>query len=184
MYLRQSLIPSLQQQLDQYSRYKLTNCQFFEIGKIFSKEGDKYIEKNALGIYHYNPDILQRDVLQNISPDKSAIKFTHNFAEIILDDLPKPQKYLPQTTINTAYELTSQIITLDANISLDTKKDPISLIQKYSEIIGNQYLWEIIITDIYRDTKTNKFRYTFRVSYFNTDDKTAKELHLKSFGLK
>ena len=107
-----------------------------------------------------------------------------NFAEIILDDLPKPEKYIPQTTINSAYELTSQIITLDANITLDKQEEPENLIKKYSQIIGDQYLWEITITDIYHDTKTDKYRYTFRASYFNTDDKTAKELHLKSFDLK
>jgi phenylalanyl-tRNA synthetase beta chain len=183
IYLRQSLIPSLIQQLDQYTRYKLTNCQFFEIGKVFSKEGDKYIEKNALGMYHYNKDLLSRDARSCVSTDKK-INIVDNFAEIILDDLPKPEKYIPQTTINNAYELTSQIITLDANITLDNQEEPENLIKKYSQIIGDQYLWEIVITDIYHDVKNNKYRYTFRVSYFNTDDKTAKELHLKSFGLK
>jgi phenylalanyl-tRNA synthetase beta chain len=183
IYLRQSLIPSLQQQLDQYSRYKLTNCQFFEIGKVFFKMGDKYIEKTALGIYNYNANTLRKDVLQNVSTDESSINFVGSFAEIVLDDLPKPQKYIPKTANNTAYELTGQIITLDANITLDHQEDPISLIKKYSQIIGDKYLWEIIITDVYHDTKVNQYRYTFRVSYFNTDDKTAKELHLKSFGL-
>ena len=184
VYLRQSLIPSLNQQLDQYTRYKLTNCQFFEIGKVFNLINNKFVEQNALCIYNYNADTLRRDVLQNVSTNESTINFVDNFAEIILDDLSKPEKYLPQTTVNTAYELTSQIITLDANITLDKQEEPESLIKKYSQIIGNQYLWEIVITDVYHDTKTNKYRYTFRVSYFNTDDKTAKDLHLKSFGLK
>ncbi|MCW1948995.1 MAG: phenylalanine--tRNA ligase beta subunit-related protein [Candidatus Shapirobacteria bacterium] len=184
IYLRQSLIPSLQQQLNQYSRYKLINCQFFEIGKVFSRIGDKYLEKTALGIYHYNADQLRRDAQSCISTNESLINFDGNFVEIILDDLSKPEKYIPQTTPNTAYELTSQIITLDANITLDNQEEPKNLIKKYSQIIGDQYLWEIIITDIYHDTKNDKYRYTFRVSYFNTDDKTAKDLHLKSFGLK
>ena len=184
IYLRQSLIPSLQQQLDQYSRYKLTNCQFFEIGKVFNLINNKFVEQIALCLYNYNVDALRRDVLQNVSTDEPKINFVGNFTEIILDDLPKPQKYTPQTANNAAYELTGQIITLDANITLDHQEDPISLLKKYSQIIGNKYLWEIVITDIYHDTKTNQYRYTFRVSYFNTDDKTAKELHLKSFDLK
>ena len=185
IYLRQSLIPSLQQQLDQYSRYKLNNCQFFEIGKVFSKIGDKFIEKTALGIYNYNLEKLHSDLnCLNIPLVKEGMREIGSFAEIILDDLSKIEKYIPKTTVNNAYELTSQIITLDANITLDNQEEPEDLIKKYSQIIGNQYLWEIIITDIYHDTKTNKYRYTFRVSYFNTDDKTAKDLHLKSFGLK
>lgn len=183
IYLRQSLIPSLEQQLDQYSRYKLPQPQFFEIGKIFSQEGDKYIEKNALGIYNHNADILRRDVLQNVTANEKNIKINGNFVEIILDDLPKPEKYIPVQQKNNAYELTSQIITLDANITLEEKSDPVELIEKYSKIIGSQYLWQLIITDIYQDQKTNKYRYTFQASYFNLDDKTAKSIHLKTFDL-
>jgi len=181
IYLRQSLIPSLKQQLEQYSRYKLTQPQFFEIGKTFNLSGDKFIEQNTLGIYC--PD-EQRLISDLKSLNLNAKIVDKNFAEIILDNLVKPKNYLPKIQNNSAYELTSQIITLDANITLETKEDPIELIKKYTQIIGQEILWEIIITDIYHDSKNNKYRYTFRVSYFNTDDKTAKETHLNSFNLK
>lgn len=185
IYLRQSLIPSLKQQLDQYSRFKLNATQFFEIGKIFHQEGDKYIEQNALGIYCSDSQKLQLDIKSlNLPLTKERIREIDNFTEIIIDDLPKIKNYTPKILNQSAYELTSQIITLDANITLNTQEDPINLIQKYSQIIGYKILWEIIITDVYYDTKNNKYRYTFRVSYFNTDDKTAKEIHLKSFCLK
>ena len=180
VYLRQSLIPSLAQQLDQYSRFKLPEPQFFEIGKVFSKEGDKFIEKNALGIYHHDSKQLLTDL------EKLNLKTQltdNNFAEIIIDDLPKLDKYIPEQHKNTAVELTSQIITLDANITLDTKEDPFKLIEKYSKIIGSENLWKLIITDIYQDSKTNKYRYTFQASYFNLDDKMAKSIHLKTFDL-
>ena len=180
IYLRQSLIPSLEQQLDQYNRFKLPEPQFFEIGKIFSKEGDNFVEKNALGIYHHNQSQLLTD-LKNLNLKNQIIN--NNFAEIIIDDLPKPEKYIPNQHQNNAIELTSQIITLDANIVLNTKEDPIKLIEKYSQIIGSKNLWKLIITDIYQDPKTNKYRYTFQASYFNLDDKTAKSIHLKTFDL-
>jgi len=182
IYLRQSLIPSLKQQLDQYSRYKLINPQFFEIGKIFFQIGNEYIEKNALGIYNSNIDQLSKDALLFSSINK--ISFDGNFAEIIIDDLDKPKSYSPIIETNSAYELTSQIIILDANITLDKQEDPLKLIKKYSNIIGQQILWDIIITDIYHDSKNDKYRYTFRVSYFNIDDKTAKDIHLSAFNLK
>lgn len=180
IYLRQSLIPSLQQQLDQYTRFKLPQPKFFEIGKVFSKEGDKFIEKNALAFYNYDSkqlisDIKKLNLITNV--------VDQNFIEIIIDDLPKLDKYIPQTINNTAFELTSQIITLDANLILDIKEEPLDLIKKYSEIIGTDHLWKLIITDIYQDPKTNKYRYTFQASYFNLDDKSAKSLHLKSFNL-
>jgi phenylalanyl-tRNA synthetase beta chain len=180
IYLRQSLIPSLTQQLDQYNRFKLPQPQFFEIGKIFSKEGVKFIEKNSLSIYHHDSKQLINDLKQL---NLTANIVDQNFAEIILDNLPKPDKYIPKIVHNTAVELTSQIITLDANLTLDIKEDPITLIEKYSNIIGQDHLWKLIITDVYQDSKTNKYRYTFQASYFNLDDKSAKLLHLKSFNL-
>ena len=180
IYLRQSLTQSLIKQLDQYQRFKLPNPQFFEIGKIFYKEGDHFLEKNSLALYHHDSKQLISD-LQTLNL-KAEIK-NNNFAEIIIDDLKKLDHYLPQDISNQAIELNSQIITLDANIILDTKQDPIKLINKYSQIIGPKILWTLIITDIYQDPKTNKYRYTFQASYFNTDDKTAKAIHLKTFDL-
>lgn len=181
IYLRQSLIPSLKQQLDQYTRFKLTNSHFFEIGKIFSQKDGQYIEQNALGIYCPDSDKLISDLKQL---NLNANIIDQNFAEIILDNLEKPNSYTPKVLNQSAYELTSQLIILDANITLETKEDPINLIKKYSDLIGPEILWEMVITDIYHDQKTNRYRYTFRVSYFNTDDKTAKEKHLSAFGLK
>lgn len=153
IYLRQSLIPSLKQQLDQYHRFKLPNPKFFEIGKIFYQENGKFIEKYALGKYD-----------------------GQNFSEIILDDLPKPDKYIPQNTNNNAIELTSQIITLDANVTIKNGESE-QLIKHYSSLIDKNILWSVEIVDIYED------RYTFRVCYYNCDDKTAKKIHLKTFGL-
>jgi phenylalanyl-tRNA synthetase beta chain len=182
IYLRQSLIPSLEQQLDQYNRYKLPNPQFFEIGKIFYQQNDQFIEKNALCLYNSNYDNLARDARSCVSSDNQII-FKNNFAEIILDDLEKPEKYIPNQQKNNACELTSQIITLDANIILDQKENNEELIKKYSNLIDPKCLWQLIITDIYQDQKTNKYRYTFQASYFNIDDKTAKSIHLKTFNL-
>lgn len=154
IYLRHSLIPSLKLQLDQYSRYKLPNPKFFEIGKIFYQQDGKYVEKYTLGKYD-----------------------GQEFSEIILDDLPKPENYVPKSIDNNAIELTGQIITLDANVNLDAPEDPIKLIQKYSVLIDKNILWSMEIIDIY------KTRYTFRINYYNTDDKTAKNIHLDTFDL-
>lgn len=180
IYLRQSLIPSLVQQLDQYQRYKLNHPQFFEIGKIFYKEGDNYIEKNSLGIYNPNPIQLKNDLQYLNLPDNTK---DTSFIEIIIDNLPKINTYQPIVAHQSAYELLSQLVILDANIVFDSIQDSSQLIKKYTQIIGQKYFWEMVITDIYQDTNNQKYRYTLRVSYFNVDDKTAKEIHLKAFGL-
>ena len=180
IYLRQSLIPSLKRQLDQYQRYKLNQPQFFEIGKIFFKEGDNYIEKNSLAIYHHNPEQLKNDLQYLDLPQSNK---ESSFFEIIIDNLSKPSEYQPKTKHQSAYELQSQLIILDANITFDTIQDSSQLIQKYTQIIGPKYFWEMVITDIYQDETSQNYRYTLRVSYFNVDDKTAKEIHLKTFGL-
>lgn len=154
IYLRQSLIPSLQKQLEQYQKYKLPHPKFFEIGKIFSKDGDKFIEKYALGTYD-----------------------GEKFQETILDDIPAPESYIPSSQHNTAIELTSQIITLDANVIINDHSEPVELIKQYSAKIDPRLLWSMEITDIFEN------KYTFRVNYYNCDDKTAKKIHLSAFNL-
>lgn len=174
IYLRQSLIQSLKLQLDQYHRFKLPQAQFFEIGKIFSQENGKYIEKNALGIYNHNSEKLLSD-LKSLNLNTKISE--DNFVEIILDDLEKPDKYIPKNSSYQAIELTSQIITLDANLNLDTPRESLDLIKEYSAKIDPKILWSMEIIDVYQN------RYTFRVSYYNCDDKTAKKIHLSAFGL-
>jgi len=181
VYLRQSLIPSLKHQLDQYQRFKLPPTQFFEIGKTFFKKGNHYIEKNTLALYHFNPDQLTTD-LKKLHLQPQIID--HNFAEITLDNLETPPQYQPQVNSHPAYELNRQIITLDANINLNSRQNPKKLIEKYVQKIGLENLWQLTITDIYQDKTTQTYRYTFQASYFNLDDKTAKNIHLKAFGLK
>ena len=174
IYLRQSLLPSLKQQLDQYQRFKLPQPQFFEIGKIFSQKNGQFIEKNSLAIYNYNPEKLLSDIK---SLNLAAEILENNYIEITLDDLPKPEKYIPVNSSSKAIELTSQIITLDANLNLNSPSEPLDLIKEYSNKIDPQILWSMEIIDIYQN------RYTFRVSYYNCDDKTAKKTHLSTFGL-
>jgi hypothetical protein len=87
-----------------------------------------------------------------------------------------------KTSRESIIELTSQIITLDANIFTKKKENPESILRKYQKAIGKN-LWQIVITDIYFDKKLKKYKYTFQASYFNIDDKTAKKIHLKAFGL-
>ncbi|MDP4009603.1 MAG: phenylalanine--tRNA ligase beta subunit-related protein [Candidatus Shapirobacteria bacterium] len=185
IYLRQSLIPALKQQLDQYQRLKLNATQFFEIGKIFFQINNEYIEKNSLGIYNSDINALRQDALQCVSNSNlENMVFDGNFVEIILDNLSKPNIYTPKTTDYNAYELTSQIITLDANVVFDKMQDSEKLIKDYSQKIGKNNLWQLVISDIFSDPKTSKFRYTFKASYFNLDDKTAKEIHASVFELK
>ena len=174
IYLRQSIIQSLKQQLAQYQKYKLPQAQFFEIGKIYFQKDGEYIERYALGIYNYDSQKLQSDLnTLNLTTDI----IDNNFSEIILDNLQTPDKYIPKNSPSEAIELTSQIITLDANLNLDSPHNPLNLIKEYSAKIDSKILWSMQIIDIYQN------RYTFRVSYYNCDDKTAKKAHLSAFNL-
>lgn len=175
-YLRQSMLQSLHLQLEQYQRFKLNQTRFFEIGKIFYKENNRFIEKYALGVYNSSPKQLKLDIPRLV---KGGVRggFDSNFAELLLDNLPQPESYQPSSTSNTAYELTSQIITLDANVNFDSPQNPATLIKKYTALIDPAIFWSISLIDVYQN------RYTFRVCYFNCDDKTAKSTHLKTFNL-
>jgi len=176
--LRQSIVQSLKIQLDSYNRYKLPHPQFFEIGKVFSFENGKYLEHNSLGIYNHDPKQLKTDIEKLQVPlVKEGFREIGNFSEINLDDITPPISYSPKIIDNNAVELTSQIITLDANITVDTTKTPTQLVKEYSSKIDKNILWSLEIIDIYQN------KYTFRVNYFNCDDKTAKKIHLSTFGL-
>ncbi len=182
-YLRQSMIQSLKGQLDSYHRFKVPSPQFFEIGKIFSKQGKHYIEKYSLGLYHPNQSTLLSHLSSlNLLPTTSD----DSFIEIILDDLDFSNIKLKANThtqsTDSVIELTHQIITLDANVTYKTKQDQQKLIKDYSKKIGEN-LWNISITDVFKNPGDNSFKYTFRVSYFNLTDKLAKQIHLKTFNL-
>jgi len=143
------LIDGLKEQVDIYNRFKIPLTPIFEIGKIFYLENDKYIEKYSL------------------------CTFDGEFKETAIDDSIKEYQKLPDTFFN-AYEITSQIICLDANLVSDKSED--ELIKFYKIEIGD-ILWNISVIDHYQN------KYTFRVWYFNCDDKLAKQLHLKVFHL-
>lgn len=148
-YLRTNLTDSLKEQIDIYNRFKIPLTPIFEIGKIFYLENNKYIEKYSL------------------------CTFDGEFKETAIDDSVKEYQKLPDTFFH-AYEITSQIICLDANLVSDKSEE--ELIKFYKKAIGN-ILWNISVIDHYQN------KYTFRVWYFNCDDKTAKQIHLKTFNL-
>ncbi len=197
--LRTSIISSLKSQQDQYQRFKVPQVQFFEIGKVFNQSQGQYHENYSLGIYDSNQSQLSSN-LEKLS-DRLKINGgniqsyndqTGFYVEINLDELVKSVdlayiKDQPKSNDHEnsghSVELTSQIITLDANIILDQQQDPRELIKEYSQKIGEN-LWQLIISDIYHDPKSDKYRYTFRASYYNIDDKTAKDIHLTVFNLK
>lgn len=194
--LRQSIIASLIKQSKQYTKYKVPNLQFFEIGKVFNLDKSKkypYQENYSLGIFHQNKNQQKKDIKSlfqqlniptpkhNTLPTKNGYCIEFNLEKLKIQNIPLIQINHTQSPASTV-ELTSQIITLDANIELKEKQNPQQLLKKYSKIIGKN-LWQIVITDIYHDKTKNIYRYTFHVSYYNINAKSAKSLHLKSFGL-
>ncbi len=187
--LRQTIISSLRFQKKQYEKYKLSEIKFFEVGKVFYQRSGKYLEHHSLGIYDQSEKKLAKTInffLKKLGVKTGDCFIEENFAEINLDKLLAQISKIPKAKVKrkkskAIHELTSQIISLDANVALSVKKDPKELIKKYSQKIGQKYLWQLVITDIYQESK--KYKYTFRAYYYNTDDKTAKKIHLKTFKL-
>ena len=100
-----------------------------------------------------------------------------------LKSIPRIKRKNQTSGVESTFELTRQIIDLDANVFLPTKKDQKSLMTKYRRKIGEKHLWQLKVTDLFQDSKTGQYKYTFRASYFNIDAKKAKSLHLKAFSL-
>jgi len=190
--LRTSIITSLRKQLKQYQKYKLPQSKFFEIGKVYYQNKDRFCEHYSLGIYNGDKKELRtalESLRDHIGVDlkREIVTSSTSFIEINLEKLlnqtdSKIESPETKTSRESIIELTSQIITLDANIFTDKKENPESILRKYQKAIGEN-LWQIVITDIYFDKKLKKYKYTFQASYFNIDDKTAKKIHLGAFGL-
>jgi len=194
--LRQSMLSPLMLQEAKYKKYKVDSKQFFEIGKIFYKKGNEYLEKYSLGLCHNSKKSLEKAINQfakklNIKIKPKIISHKKVFiTEIDLEKINAQVKTIPEIKLTkqiqnkgSVQELTSQIITLDANVILNKKEPPENLIKKYQKIIGSKNLWQIKIIDVYQDKKTNQYKSTFRVSYFNISAKKAKSAHLSAFEL-
>lgn len=203
--LRQSIISSLARQKKQYQKYKLPQQKFFEVGKIFYKAKNEYQETHSLAIYQSNAEQLlidTQELIEKLGAKNKKVSLEQfrggEFIEINLEELQKQvslkdlsnwRNKLPRgkekttDTKQAAHELTRQIIDLDANVVFKKEQDPKKLLTKYSKKIGSKYLWQLTITDIYRDHEKKVFKYTFKALYYNLDDKSAKKLHLNSFNL-
>ena len=190
--LRQSIVSSLWQQKKQYEKYKLPQPQFFEVGKVFYKQNGKYGEHYSLGIYHHAKKQLKIDIkrlfkILKIASKVSITKIGHDsFVQVDLEKLCKNKFNITidsnkKGSQKAVYELSKQIITLDANVITPKKQPKKNLIKKYQEIINEKYLWQLVITDIHKIKKG--YKYTFRASYFNIDSQEAKKIHRKAFGL-
>ncbi len=193
--LRMSIISSLINQEKQYKRYKLPQQKFFEIGKVYYQANDRYCEHYSLGVYDNDKNALKLalgalEKQLNVQINKKETFQTNSgvCAEIHLEKFLKQAKIKKEITPQRSghesiKELTRQIITLDANVVLNKEENPKDLLKRYRQKLS-KHLWQIAITDIYLDQKSNKYKYTFQASYFNIDDKTAKKIHLEAFNLK
>ncbi len=194
--LRMSLASSLYLQTKQYSKYKLPDLKFFEIGKIYYKHKNNYQEPYSAGFYQPDQEKLINDAenlfkklginqadyqIEEIK-NKKFIEINLNKIVNKLETIPEIKLVKPKKQTQQAIELTKQIINLDANVILNQKLEPEKLLKKYLNKIENKYLWKLSIVDIYK-TKANQYKYTFRAYYYNLSAKKAKEIHLKTFQL-
>lgn len=79
-------------------------------------------------------------------------------------------------------ELTQKLISLDANLELDSRQALISELAEISAKIGYDGLWSLSVVDEFA-LPSGRYRYTVRAVYKELDDQSAKKLHLQVFGL-
>lgn len=194
--MRASICSSLKIQNRQYQKLKIPQRQFFEIGKIFYQNKGKYREGWSLGVFDQNPKKLAKNIehfYRNFGlkiPKKNIIIKTNGGAitEIDLTGLAKALDQIPKITLakppqrvdQAAKELTSQIISLDANLIFTQKKDPQGLIEEYQAKFNPDILWQLVILDFFQKEKI--YKYTLRVFYYNCSVQEAKKTHKEVFG--
>ncbi len=196
--LRASICSCLKVQSQQYQKLKVPQKRFFEIGKIFYQDGDKYRERWSLGVFDQDPKRLAKRIkifyhdLGLLKTKKETFLEVENGAmvEIDLNKISKSLEKIPKISLqkppqlkdHSAKELTKQIIDLDANLFFKEKKDPKKLIKKYQNQFDPKFLWQLVVLDVYQDKE--KYKYTLRAFYHNCSTKKAKKIHRKIFNLK
>ena len=179
--LRQSIVETLTIQADIYSRFKVPSSKIFEIGKIFYQKDDQNIEAHSLGIYTTNPKDL--DLISEKLNTQLTWKSHGSFYETILSNTSDFKEYTNNLPDTNAYELTTQITELDANIAFDKQQNPVDLLEKYFAKIDQNILWSLVIKDYFFDQKTGEHKYTFTACYYNCESSLAKQIHLEAFDL-
>ncbi len=193
--LRQAIVSSLINQKEQLEKFKIEDINLFEIGKVFYRHQDKYLEHYSLGLLGLNKTKLEKDIGQllselNVPGLSPAITPVKDFfvAEINLKTVLAKMKSKPKDKIinypdspQSVQELTKQIVSLDANVVVTNKIEPADLIKNYLKKLKNQPVWQIKIIDIYKTQ--SGFKYTLRVSYYNLTQKQARNIHLQVFRL-
>jgi phenylalanyl-tRNA synthetase beta subunit len=194
--LRMSIGSSLHRQTIQYKKLKIPDQKFFEVGKIYYQNKNKYLENYSVGFYQPNFETLKSDAEKllkklKVGDYQHSVEKINNkkFIEINLTELLNHIQKVPQISLNhpeiqkaEAVELNRQIIDLDANVILDSKIEPEKLIKKYQNKIDSKIMWKLEIIDIYQ-TKNKQYKYTFRAYYYNTTAAHAKKIHLEAFNL-
>jgi phenylalanyl-tRNA synthetase beta subunit len=193
--LRASILSSLKSQYYQYLKLKITQKQFFEIGKIFWKTNDNYQERWSLGIFDQSAQNLNKKIkrfyrelgLPNHKKPLVQKIGRGRAAEINLDQLAKELGQIPKITLlgppqladKAAKELTSQIISLDANLTFPYQKEPKEIILEYQTKFNPDILWQLALLDVYQEK--NKYKYTLRAFYYHCSLEEAKQIHRKIF---
>jgi hypothetical protein len=183
-----SIIPSLMKQADQYSRYKIPFSQFFEAGKIYFQEKNKYMEQHSIAMFNKDKKGLERDVRSLIgSSATNWAKDNHgHYCEF------NPEKRIGknsedkvvlnyQTNPDSIHELNKQIIKLDANLIFEREQVIETLLKNYFKKIGPEVCWKLEVSDIFNTN--NKFKYTITAYYYNISSNKAKTIHKKAFNL-
>ncbi len=124
-------------------------------------------------------DIFVDDVFVGIIGKSRQIEWKGNtyFAEI---DLSILASRIGSLTTNPIVEVTTKIITLDANLEKKQGEEIDKIIGHVRSLLPLENIWNVEVIDIYPLKDTT--RYTIRVSYNNMSDQEAKKLHVSIFG--
>jgi len=198
--LRASILSSLKSQYRQYLKLKIPQKQFFEIGKIFWKINNNYRECWSLGIFDQSAQNLSKKIKRfydklnlvnhKIPPVQKIGRA--RAVEINLEQLAKEIAKIPKVVLSNppqlinkataAKELTSQIISLDANLVFPYRREPKEIISEYQAKFSPDILWQLVLLDVYQEK--NSYKYTLRAFYYHCSLKEAKKNHQRVFKTK
>ncbi len=212
--LRQSMAASLLSQLSEYKKKNISKIKIFEMGRIFGKKQEKFLEKESLGI------MIRKEKAGDLNELKATIDILLRFLGLSAINYQASKIRPAAAEPYSCWDIFCQGRLLGILYKLKNEKETglaeIDLSETIKTLIGSalnpavELEQKIIILDANVETKGDinnfltqaenkigkkniwaieiidkfKSKYTLRVHYKGLSDQEAKKIHLRTFNLK
>lgn len=194
--LRTDIKDTLEEVVKNYKKSKIDDIKVFEVGKIYYRDGKKFVEEKVLTALYDKTSFLsvKKDLIEIISrlgleaitsqiQDNTLVFFSKkhkvatlktNTFTIFTENIDKLVNHRDVPTVKFS---TSVIQTIEENLTVQVNKD--TNLEEYAQQIKNvsKYISQVYIADTKKDIykKDDKYNVTFTITYADPQNTMNKE---------